>query len=158
MGADGTEGRVTGFWHAGVTVRDMDAALRFYRDALGLEVESETRLDGAYAGPIVGLEPESILAVFLRVPGTQTRVELFEYHGLERHPASARPCDPGTGHFCLFVDDLDAVHARLARCGFADRGPVVTIDRGPRTGAKVVYAIDPDGYHVELFERPPASR
>jgi catechol 2,3-dioxygenase-like lactoylglutathione lyase family enzyme len=29
---------VTGFFHAGVTVKDMDASLGFYRDGLGLEV------------------------------------------------------------------------------------------------------------------------
>ncbi len=27
---------ITGFFHAGVTVKDMDASLRFYRDLLGL--------------------------------------------------------------------------------------------------------------------------
>ena len=150
-------GRVTGFWHAGVTVRDMDAALRFYRDALGLEVESVTPLDGGYAGPIVGLEIGGILAVFLKVPGSDARIELFEYRGIERHSASARPCDFGAGHFCLYVDDLEAVHDNLSALGFSARGPVIPISEGPRTGAKVVYAIDPDGYHVELYERPPRS-
>ena len=67
------EGRVIGFWHAGVTVSDMDAALRFYRDLLGLEVESRRELEGAYAGSIVGLEIDSIEAVFLTVPGSDAR-------------------------------------------------------------------------------------
>ena len=72
-------------------------------------------------------------------------------------PASARPCDYGAGHFCLYVDDLDAIHGRLVEAGFSARGPVIHIDRGPRTGAKVVYTIDPDGYHVELYQLPDAS-
>jgi len=29
------------------------------------------------------------------------------------------------------------------------------IAHGPLAGAKVVYIVDPDGYHVELFERAP---
>ena len=150
------EGRVIGFWHAGVTVSDMDAALRFYRDLLGLEVESRRELEGAYAGSIVGLEIESIEAVFLTVPGSDARLELFEYRGVERHSGSCRPCDHGAGHVCLYVDDLDALHDRLQEAGFAARTEVVAIEEGPRAGAKVVYAIDPDGYHVELYQ-PPAA-
>ena len=34
---------VTGFFHAGVTVSDMDAALRFYRDGLGLRFSPTAR-------------------------------------------------------------------------------------------------------------------
>ena len=148
------EGRVTGFWHAGVTVKDMEEALRFYRDGLGLEIELEYEIKGDYGGPIVGLEPESMLVVFLTVPGSEAKIELFEYRGIERHSASARPCDYGAGHLCLFVDDLDPIHARLIEAGFSARGPVINIDRGRRKGAKVVYTIDPDGYHVELYQLP----
>lgn len=151
------DGRVTGFWHAGVTVKDMDEALRFYRDTLGLEIELEYEIKGDYAGPIVGLDPESMLVVFLTVPNSEAKIELFEYRGIERHSASARPCDYGAGHFCLYVDDLDSIHERLVEAGFTARGPVISIDRGPRTGAKVVYTIDPDGYHVELYQLPDAS-
>ena len=100
-------GRVTGFWHGGITVSDMDSALRFYRDGLGLEVTSERELDGAYCEPVVGVRAETVLAVFLAVPGNEVELELFEYRGIERHSASARPCDPGAGHLCLFVDDLE---------------------------------------------------
>lgn len=145
-------GRVTGFWHAGVTVKDMAEALRFYRDGLGLEIADRYEIGGGYAGPIVGLEPESMLVVFLEVPGSDAKIELFEYRGIERHPASARPCDYGAGHLCLFVDDLEVIHARLLDAGFSARGPVIHIGRGPRSGAKVVYTIDPDGYHVELYQ------
>jgi lactoylglutathione lyase len=148
--------RVTGFWHAGVTVSDMEEALRFYRDGLGLELESRRELEGGYAGSIVGLEIDSIDAVFLRVPGSDAQVELFEYRGVERHSASCRPCDHGAGHFCLYVEDLEALAARLRAAGFSARTEPVAIDRGPRAGATVVYAIDPDGYHVELYE-PPGS-
>ena len=32
-------GSVSGIYHGGVTVSDMQASLRFYRDGLGLEIE-----------------------------------------------------------------------------------------------------------------------
>jgi lactoylglutathione lyase len=146
---------VTGFFHAGVTVSDMDAALRFYRDLLGLEIISDGETGGDHARRIWGMEPGTVRVVFLRVPGTDTVIELFEFQGIERHPASARPCDYGAGHFCLFTDDAEALHARAVERGFRSRGgEVVAIERGPHAGAKAVYLVDSDGYHVELYERP----
>ena len=48
---------VTGFFHAGVTVSDMDAALRFYRDGLGLEVSSDGSASGSTAARIWAHRP-----------------------------------------------------------------------------------------------------
>ena len=146
---------VTGFFHAGVTVSDMDTALRFYRDLLGLEVYSDGWTGGEHTRRIWGMEPGKVRVVFLRVPGSDSVVELFEFTGIERHSASARPCDYGAGHFCLFTDDADKLFGRAVALGFRSRGgEVVTIDHGPHAGVKAVYLIDPDGYHVELYEKP----
>jgi catechol 2,3-dioxygenase-like lactoylglutathione lyase family enzyme len=153
-----TAGQVTGFFHAGVTVSDMDASLRFYRDGLGLEIASDGITGGPFAHRIWGMETDKVRVVFLRVPGSDSLVELFEFQNIERHPASARPCDFGAGHMCLFVDDLEAVNARLTGMGYRSRGgEVVTIGRGPHTGAKALYMKDPDGYHVELYQQAPAQ-
>jgi catechol 2,3-dioxygenase-like lactoylglutathione lyase family enzyme len=144
---------VTGFFHAGVTVSDMDEALRFYRDLLGLEVISDGQTGGESARRIWGIEPGEVRVVFLRVPGSDAVVELFEFSSVERHPASARPCDYGAGHFCLYTDGAEQLHARAVELGFRSRGgEVVTIDRGPHAGAKAFYLVDPDGYHVELYQ------
>ena len=147
---------VTGFFHAGVTVSDMDEALRFYRDALGLQVISDGYTGGDSARRIWGLEPGKVRVVFLSVPGSDAVVELFDFSEVERHPASSRPPDFGAGHFCLYVDNAEAIHDRALAAGFRARGEeVVTIERGPHTGAKAVYLIDPDGYHIELYQKPP---
>jgi lactoylglutathione lyase len=149
---------VTGLFHAGVTVSDMDASLRFYRDGLGLEVLFDGESAVGAARVIWNLEPERVRVVFLGVPGSDSTVELFEFFGLERHAASARPCDYGAGHMCLFVEDAEGLHARLRELGYRSRaGEVVTIQKGPHAGAKAVYMLDPDGYHVELYERSPTG-
>ena len=148
------KGRVTGFFHAGVSVRDMERSLAFYRDALGFELESDVLVDDSYIFRIIALQGTAIRVVFLRIPQTEVRLELLEYQGFERHSGGARPCDPGTGHFCVFVDDVAAAQRQLAAAGFKTRSErPVEVRRGPRTGAQVVYAVDPDGYHVELFQR-----
>ena len=144
---------ITGFFHTGVTVKDMDTALAFYVDGLGLEVAFQGESAIKYARRIWNLDPEKVRVVFLKVPDSDTFVELFEFEGLERHPASARPCDYGAGHMCLFVDDMDALHERMTELGYTSRaGTVTTIEEGPHKGAKVAYLIDPDGYHVECYQ------
>jgi len=149
-----TAGRVTGFFHGGITVGDMDRSLVFYGEGLGLEIEFDRMLDAAYLKEVLGLAFDAIRTVYLRIPGGGF-VELLEYRGIERMPAVSRPCDPGGGHLCLYVDDVAAVHGRLAGLGFPARSAeVVDITAGPNTGARSCYIPDPDGYAVELFQRP----
>ena len=150
------EGQVVGFFHAGVTVSDMEDALRFFRDALGLEVVADSMRVGEQVEPIVGVSPDTMRVVFLSVPGSEAKIELFEYAGVEQFSAACRPWDVGAGHFCLYVDDAAAVLERLVAAGYTSRKPLRAIPDGPHAGARAVYAIGPDGYHVELYQRAAA--
>jgi catechol 2,3-dioxygenase-like lactoylglutathione lyase family enzyme len=151
------EGQVVGFFHAGLTVSDMDEALRFFRDAVGLEVVADSMRVGEQVEPIVGVFPDSMRVVFLNVPGSDAKIELFEYAGVEQFSAACRPWDAGAGHFCLYVDDAAAVLERLVAAGYTSRKPLRAIPDGPHAGAKAVYTIGPDGYHVELYQRAASS-
>ena len=146
-------GSVLGFFHGGVTVTDMDASLPFYRDGLGLEVAFDRIIDGDYLKTVLALPLHEIRACYLHIPGGGY-VELLEYRGLERMPAACRPCDPGSGHLCLYVDDVNGIWERVHGLGFSSRGGPVDITSGPNSGARSIYLLDPDGYPVELFQRP----
>ncbi|OGN82745.1 MAG: hypothetical protein A2X23_09140 [Chloroflexi bacterium GWC2_73_18] len=149
------DGRVSGFFHGGVTVSDLDRSLAFYRDALGLAIQVERLATDDYLRQIHGLPFTAVRMAFLAVPGSPTMVELLQYRGLPSTPARTQPSDPGTGHLCLYVDDLDALDARLRAAGYHARSPApVTVTAGPNIGSRVVYFEDPDGYPVELLERP----
>lgn len=150
-------GSITGFFHGGITVSDMDRSLQFYRDGLGLEMEFDRILDGPYLPVVLGLRFDEIRAVYLRIPGGGF-VELLEYRGIERLPAASRPCDYGAGHLCLHVDGIDEIWHQLEGMGFRARseGPV-DITEGPNQGARSIYLLDPDGYRVELFQRRPGA-
>lgn len=150
-------GSITGFFHAGVTVSDMERALAFYRDGLGLEIEFDKELHGPYLKVVLDLDFDYIRAVYLRIPGGGF-VELLEYHGIERLSAASRPNDYGAGHVCFYVDDLEAVYARLRDAGYRARSEgVVDITEGPNAGARSVYMLDPDGYRVELLQKRPGA-
>lgn len=150
-------GKITGIYHGGITVWDMDRSLRFYHDGLGLEVEFDVIVDGPYLPTVLDLDFREIRAAYLRIPGGAF-IELLEYRGVERLPAASRPCDYGAGHVCLFVEGIDELVGRLVGLGFNSRsdGPV-DITEGPNAGARSIYLADPDGYSVELFQKPPGT-
>jgi len=146
---------VIGFYHSGVTVSSLEVSLRFYRDVLGLPVQMSRRVTEPYVFEGTGVPASALTIAFLSVPGSDAQIELLEYEGVDRRPARSEPSDPGNAHLCLFVDDLEAMHARLVAAGFGARsaGPV-DIPLGPNKGGKLLYAIDPDGTYVELLQRP----
>jgi lactoylglutathione lyase len=150
---------VAGFFHVGLTVADIDTSLTFYHELLGLEVVSDTVRSGAELDgvrTVVGVDPENVRIALLRVPeSTGVFIELFAYAGVEQHSATARPWDLGAGHMAFYVEDAEAIHAGAGAAGGGARGPVVPVVSGPHAGAKATYLIDPDGYHVEIFQPPP---
>jgi lactoylglutathione lyase len=153
--AEGTTWAVTGARHAGITVSDLDRSLDFYVGTLGLELLWRRLYEEREIVEIVGVpEATAFDIAMLRVPGGDLEVELLEYKGVERKDASARPCDYGAGHFALFVDDIDDLHADLAARGvrFRSDGPV-EMSAGANRGGKSLYSLDPDGYVIELHER-----
>jgi catechol 2,3-dioxygenase-like lactoylglutathione lyase family enzyme len=153
--ASGDGWRIVGARHAGITVSDLDRSLDFYCGALGMELLWRRLYEEREIAAIVGIpEATAFDIAMLRVPGGDLEVELLEYKGCERHPASARPCDYGTGHFAVFVEDIEALYADLAARGIAFRsdGPV-EMSAGANKGGKSLYSLDPDGYVIEFHER-----
>ncbi len=127
--------------HVAIVVEDLDAALRFWRDALGLPLSKTEENPG-----------EHVDIAFL--PLGESEIELLE------------PTDPDSGigkylakkgqgmhHLCVEVDDIDAVIARLTGHG------VEMINETPRvrdegTRYAFVHPKSAGGVLVELYELP----
>jgi len=148
---------VIGFFHGGITVKDMDKSIEFYRDGLGLNMKFDRILDGPYLNVVLGLNQKAIRAAYFDIPGGGF-IELLEYQGIERFDASSRPCDYGGGHFCFYVEGIDEIAARMFAKGYSARSEgCVDITAGPNKGARSVYLKDPDGYYIELFQKAPSQ-
>lgn len=156
-GGDGATWRIAGARHAGITVSDLDRSLEFYRDLLGMELLWRRLYEEPEIRRIVGVpEATAVDVAMLRVPGSDLDIELLEYKGCKRQPGAMRPCDYGTGHFCVFVDAIDELYRDLAARGvtFRSEGPV-EMTRGPNKGGKSLYSSDPDDYVIEFHQPPP---
>jgi methylmalonyl-CoA epimerase len=126
--------------HIGIAVSDLAAALAFYRDALGLDIDA----------------PEDVASQGVRahfVPAGGAALELLEAtrddSPIARYVARR---GPGLHHITLQVDDIRAALERLKARG------VRLIDESPRPGAhgSLVAFIHPSSAHgvlVELKER-----
>lgn len=104
--------------HIGIAVKDVRAALAFYRDALGLEIEGTEEVGS-----------QQVRVHF--APVGEARLELLEATAPESPIAKyIDKRGPGLHHITLRVDDIRAVLAQLKARG------VRLIDEEPRTGAE----------------------
>lgn len=149
---------ITGCDHIGLQVRHIDRSVRFYEDVLGFELYDRFAKSEPYVQRVVGHYPDVTLEIaMLRVPGTAVELELLEYRGVTRRPVDPDTANPGTAHFCLFVDDVGALHDRCTKEGIRFVSPPQTATAGPIAGRRVVYMIDPDGIRIELVDAPRPS-
>jgi lactoylglutathione lyase len=131
------------YLHTMVRVTDVDASLRFYRDALGLELLSERKNEAG-----------RFTLIFLAAPGDHSaQVELTYNWPAPDGKAEQYTGGRNFGHLAYAVDDIYAACQRLM-----DHG--VTINRPPRDG-RMAFVRSPDNISIELLQKggalPPAE-
>ena len=118
-------------------VSDMDQTIAFYTKVLGLEVLERK------------VSPRGSHPAFLRVPNSEELIELCSF------PASGPVnVQEDLVHLAFQVENLDATITALQQLG-------IRITDGPTTtssGSRFIFIDAPDGYEVELIERPAGER
>jgi catechol 2,3-dioxygenase-like lactoylglutathione lyase family enzyme len=137
---------VIGIHHAAIAIPDMDAALAFYVDRLGLELTWRGEWSGSRtADDAFALEGSAGQIAMLRSGGAS--LELFQFDA----PAAAaqdphRPVNErGYTHIAFDVRDVDSAYAELSAAGVHFQSPVQRSG-----GTKFVYGRDPFGNVFEL--------
>ncbi len=127
--------------HVAVVVEDLEAALEFWQDALGLKLDH-----------VEELADQDAVVAFL--PAGDSEVELVrpisEESGIARFLAKR---GPGVHHLCFEVDDIEAALGRL------QRKRIRLVHDEPLTGSdgRRFAFIHPESAHgvlVELYELP----
>jgi catechol 2,3-dioxygenase-like lactoylglutathione lyase family enzyme len=140
------------FCHLVVGVTDMDRALAFYRDVIGLEVVFETLISGEPFDAVLHATRKQEG----RVVGGLLGGLMIELLSLGAKPPADKPTRRGiTGihNVSLSVTDLDETHRRIREAGYApDQEP---FEIG---GVRMFFVKDPDGTAVEFIELPGGVR
>lgn len=139
--------------HHGFTVSDLDRSVSFYRDLLGMElVRISERKDIPSYDTILGYDQVHLMIAILRHPVNEFILELVQYV----HPeVEARPQENrylGASHVAFEVDDVDAIFAQLTEAGYGSINPPTNVDRDGVVVARAMYALDPDGISIEMFQ------
>lgn len=126
------------YLHTMVRISDVDASLKFFRDALGLEVTKEIKNDQG-----------RFTLIYLAAPGNpEAEVELTYNWDPEEYTGGRN-----FGHMAYEVEDIYATCQRLTEHG-------VTILRPPRDGY-MAFIRSPDNISIELLQAgkplPPAE-
>jgi catechol 2,3-dioxygenase-like lactoylglutathione lyase family enzyme len=142
-----------GLHHVGITVKDLDASIRFYHDVLGLEFSNEPSpwFDAPELGLAVGVPGAALRQVSLLLGDTM--LELLEYKSPPSETAGPLLSNnTGASHVAFLVDDIEAKKTELEDQGIEFYSAVNTVDEGVLAGWRWVYFEDPDGYPLELVE------
>jgi lactoylglutathione lyase len=119
--------------HTRMRVSDMEQTIAFYTNVLGLEVLERK------------VSPRGSHLAFLKVPNSEELIELTSFP-----PSGPVKVQEDLVHLAFQVESLDETMTSLNAMG-------VKVTDGPTqtsSGSRFIFIDAPDGYEVELIERP----
>ena len=128
--------RVKKLLHTRMRVSDMEQTINFYTNVLGLEVLERK------------VSPRGSHLAFLKVPNSEELIELTSFP-----PSGPVIVQEDLVHLAFLVESLDETLVSLNSMG-------VKVTDGPTqtsSGSRFIFIDAPDGYEVELIERPPGK-
>ena len=145
--------------HVGLTVPDLDQAMKFFVDVLGADL---LWTDGPTSDPKgdamakkLGVDPRASMRLAMLRCGPNLNVELLEYHAPNQNTKMPANSDVDVPHLAFYVDDVDKAGVYLEAHGcLLLGGPNVTPEGNPRAGQVMRYAVTPWHLTIELMHRP----
>lgn len=118
--------------HTCVRVQNLEKSVNFYSDAFGYK--ETKRLD---------YPDDQFTLVYMALPGEEYEIELTYNYDHEPYDLGN-----GYGHIALGTDNLKAKHEELANKGYE----VTDLKELSDGAANFFFAIDPDGYKIEVIQ------
>jgi lactoylglutathione lyase len=128
---------MTRYLHTMVRITDPERSRAFY-EALGLEFRRDM--------DIVRDGEKEATNYFFGVPGQDEELELTY-----NHDGRAYDLGTGYGHVAFAVDDMAQTLASLKERGIEPEREPYRVREG---GSFICFVRDPDGYRIEVIERP----
>ena len=120
--------------HSMIRVGDLDKSLKFYKEALDLDIAER-------------LDFEGFSLVYLRNEENDMELELTWNEGTESYTHGS-----GYGHIAVAVDELESEHQKMSELGY-EPADIKEFFREGQLLAKFFFVQDPDGYKIEFLQR-----
>jgi glyoxylase I family protein len=133
--------------HVGLTVRNLEASVRFYRDVAGMTVESDFALVNGGFSKLTRNPTAAIKVVHLRAGPFQ--LQLVEYTAGGGTAQSIHHNNIGSPHMSFNVEDVEAKYREVQAQPWAKIISDI-VEVVPRV--RSFYAEDPDGVPVEFIQ------
>ena len=134
--------------HMGIVVHNLEKAIHFYRDILGLKIKREMVEAGEYINNLFALKGVRVKTVKMST-NNGNLIELLYCEPHSRSLINKGVCDIGYSHIAFTVENLDREYNRLKEKGVKFNCiPQVS----PDGKAKVTFCHDCEGNLIELVE------
>jgi catechol 2,3-dioxygenase-like lactoylglutathione lyase family enzyme len=145
---------INGVHHFGVTVRNLDKALDFFCNLLGLELVETHEASGERPETILGMPGASLRIAVLKTPDGKN-LELIEYVQPKGKEIDLKTCNFGVPHIALIVNDIQKIHDELSVKGYVFNSPPYWKGESVAgQGWGVSFLKGPDGISIELMQPP----
>lgn len=135
--------------HFGICVSDSDRSRRFYEEALGFSYDREVDFSAPFdvLTETPGVDGHG---VFMRKG--DVCIELISFRSPDvTGPAERRPMHQlGLTHMAIVIDNLEETANRIAELG----GELLPHTRIDSAFGDMMFATDPDGVRLELWQKP----
>jgi len=143
------------FAHVGITVSDMDRAVHFYRDVLGLKVVGDVTFGGEEADALTQEQGTQLRAVYLRSVEEPKSAPIELLHFISP-VAEGKPYagikNPGITEVAFWVKDIEKSYTDLRAQGVQFYSPPQLFELDGYK-VKAVYFRDPDGTTLEMLQK-----
>jgi lactoylglutathione lyase len=143
----------------GLTVEDMDTAMKFWHGLLGFELTGDRAFstDPAMLDLMGAPKGASFRAVNGVVPGSKARIAMIEFKGMPRKPFSLRVPDPGASGMAIRVAEIGDLLTKLKANNVRVLSRNAELVNWSPT-LRNVFVKDPGGLNIELVGNVPGAK
>jgi len=144
--------------HIGVTVPDLDQAVKFFVEVMGCEAFFKMgpfKADDDWMAVHLGVHPRAEIPQMQLVRcGYGTNLELLQYQTPDQNTTIPKNSDLGGYHVAFYVDNMDRAVNYLKSKGLKFLGDPTVMTSGPSAGETWGYFLSPWGMNLELVSYP----
>jgi catechol 2,3-dioxygenase-like lactoylglutathione lyase family enzyme len=141
---------IRGMNHAGFVVKNLDEAVAFYEEVVGLVVQDRLERTGGPISQVVGYEEAHLRIAKMGARGEEHFLELIEY---VTPPSGERATEEraviGGAHVAWIVDDIHEAFDRVMANGAIKMNPPAEMV----PGRWACYMQDPEGNWIEFIQQ-----